>query len=171
MTQWARPFVEAEPPHRVAWWTIEAGLDTLAAWKEDPSLSKTPGWWGLNTYWRENVLEAEKMEVPFQGWNPQTETQAQFVARFDGMLVELKQWRQQHLAEMNSLVRRTPQKKSPHHYDWLALRLIRADLSYDQICNLWAELHADDERASNFSQNTVREGVITAARELLLRIP
>lgn len=141
MKDWADNFRDLQGrPH---WRLVDAGLQTMRAWLEDPETLEINRWFGsVEIHHRSLAFQPLPIAVSISYWNPLGETEEKFTQRIKGITAQIKKWARDQIPEMKKNLIEFDSKRNPEHFDWTALRLIRK-LTYPQIIEEWAKRKPD----------------------------
>ncbi len=164
MKAWAQNFLDlGRVPH---WRMIEAGLETMRTWLQDPTTQANDRWWGISEIFCQRLPQPSDGSIRLQGWDPGFETEEQFTVRVKEIVTVVEKWANNQISQIKPLLVKIDTKRNPDHFNWAALRLAR-ELTYPQIAELWTNAKPQD--TTGLDEGTVRKGVQTTLMSLGLR--
>jgi hypothetical protein len=164
MRDWARNFRDYKGvPH---WRVIDAGLETMRAWLDEPELASSNQWWGISEVIQSGrQLPTGELNLKIRFWNPLKETEEDFNKRIRAATDDVKRWAKNQIQQSKKLLVSFDTKRNPEHFHWAVLRIVR-ELTYPQIAEWWANLKPNNTDA--LDEGTVRKGVHAVLKTLQL---
>jgi hypothetical protein len=164
MQDWAENFRRLNRVHH--WRVIDAGLETMRTWAQDPALATKDMWWGLVEVTPSQQMEAAPIELAIPGWDPLKESETDFLARVAVATAGLKKWAREVVSSVKPMLVKLDSKRNPEHFNWAALRLVR-QLTFREIADEWQRIRP--QNTEGFDDGAIRKGVQSTLKALGLR--
>ena len=165
MREWSQNFMATEGILHSR--LVDAGLETMSAWLQEPQLPHVAPWYGIGECIPRQCFNRVQVQITLPGWDPTTETEKDFQNRTRELRSEIDRWARDQIVQLKPLVMKFDPKRNPEHFDWTALRLVRA-MTYPSIADYWTDLNPR-ESSSILDEGTARKGVRTTLKALGLR--
>jgi hypothetical protein len=165
MTDWGGSF--RNPNGVLHWRVIDAGLETMRTWLQEPESAMRLHWWGITEVIRSSIqLQPFEHVIKLCSWNAPSETEEQFNERINSLTRDIKNWAKEHVREVKKVLVSFDTKRNPEHFHWAAFRLARG-LTYPQIADEWAS--RNPQSGGRFDEGTIRKGVKAVLKSLQLQ--